>query len=480
MADGGWNFSTLINSLDDKIASATPKVDFSIIGNLGDTYQKGFENQQARNQANAFKGGIPQNPDGSPNYSEMAKTLFQLGNVDKGVSLANAGTTQQLVRDQNQPPPQSPPSYAPAPSAPPQTGSTQPGPVVQSQPKVMGDAEGVANGTYDAPAAPGQRPPVQPDAPPNTTAPVQPRPVQTQRILPPGQPNQMGATNPTEPVAQAGRMQQVMERAFQGAAIAAQAGNKALSEALLAKAKAIDEQLKPTTEIKNYNLGRQPGETLPDYQSRVAQGEGYGKVQGEQFAKKYEAVTELGNKAFQELPQIGAIQKLMNDPNFYSGVGEKYNLTMKRIVAAVGGDPNSALPQEAFRKVISGSILNSLGILKGLGQIRVAEINLAKEASASSENTPAANRMLVEISKRTYERAAAVAELAQKYNNGKLDSGFDRVVTNYYKNNPLFTDKELSNPKVLSLPRFASPQEAMKAPKGTQFVDSTGTVRMVP
>jgi hypothetical protein len=80
-------------------------------------------------------------------------------------------------------------------------------------------------------------------------------------------------------------------------------------------------------------------------------------------------------------------------------------------------------------------VLSSLGALKGLGQIRVAEINMAREAAASPDNSIPANKLLVEISKRTHQRNADIAEMAQNYKeqNGTLDAGFDKQVTAYYK-----------------------------------------------
>jgi hypothetical protein len=60
-----------------------------------------------------------------------------------------------------------------------------------------------------------------------------------------------------------------------------------------------------------------------------------------------------------DIPQLDLARKLTEDPNFYSGVGEKYNLLLKRAVA-LGGDPNTAAPQEAFRKIVSNSILDQI------------------------------------------------------------------------------------------------------------------------
>jgi len=46
----------------------------------------------------------------------------------------------------------------------------------------------------------------------------------------------------------------------------------------------------------------------------------------------------------------------MNDPNFFSGAGEKYNLLYKRLKSAVGIDPEAAVPQEFLRKATAANV----------------------------------------------------------------------------------------------------------------------------
>jgi hypothetical protein len=138
---------------------------------------------------------------------------------------------------------------------------------------------------------------------------------------------------------------------------------------------------------------------------------------------KYQTLVDGGVKAQQEIPQLEMLQEQMNDPNFYSGAGERYNLMFKRMKAAVGMDPDAAVPQEFLRKATAASVLASFGALKGLGPIRVAEMNLAKQAAAAPENSIPANKLLIEIQKRTYQRQGDIAEMAQNYKekNGVLD-----------------------------------------------------------
>jgi hypothetical protein len=275
---------------------------------------------------------------------------------------------------------------------------------------------------------------------------------------------------------------------------------KSVQEAALTRLKALQDQGQPTGPMKEYDLYRRQGGTanLQDFMAENEAKKTAATEEAKLGAQKYQSLIENGTKAQMEIPQLDLLKEQMNDPNFFSGAGEKYNLLYKRLKSAVGIDPEAAVPQEYLRKATAANVLSSLGALKGLGQIRVAEINMAREAAASPDNSIPANKLLVEISKRTHERNAQIAEMAQNYKeqNGTLDAGFDKRVTAYYKKNPLFTDAEIKDwhkvigeQKPVSAPaqqRFASPADvhaavaAGKLKSGDSFVDPTGKTRYVP
>lgn len=255
--------------------------------------------------------------------------------------------------------------------------------------------------------------------------------------------------------------------------------NSALPEATRKTAQTALEFLQKNAELtpeqRNADqIRRQGGPAgLMDATAEMERRKTFAAKDAEYNVKKYEALNAAGEKANVEIPQLELIQKQMDDPTFYSGFGQKYNLLWKQMVAgaaqafpALGLDPNAAFSQEAFGKVISGNILNSLGQLKGLGQIRVAEINLAKEASAAGNYSVPANKVLVEISKRLHQRSAAVSDMAQNYQEGRLDAGFDRAVSAYNKANPLFTDAEIADWKKIIGDKSA-PKSNPAAPQST-------------
>jgi hypothetical protein len=276
---------------------------------------------------------------------------------------------------------------------------------------------------------------------------------------------------------------------------------KSVQEAAKSRLEAIQKQVELTPAQKDYNLSRRQGgtETFDEWQANNEQRKTAATEEAKLGAQKYQSLVEAGTKAQMEIPQLDLLKEQMNDPNFFSGAGEKYNLLYKRLKSAVGIDPEAAVPQEYLRKATAANVLSSLGALKGLGQIRVAEINMAREAAASPDNSIPANKLLVEISKRTHQRNADIAEMAQAYKeqNGTLDAGFDKKVTAYYKKNPLFTDGEIKDwhkvigeQKQASAPssqqRFSSPADvhaavaAGKLKSGDSFVDAAGKTRYVP
>lgn len=174
----------------------------------------------------------------------------------------------------------------------------------------------------------------------------------------------------------------------------------------------------------------------------------------EVWVKKYETTVDAGTAARQSLPQLAMAKNIVQtDPNFYSGIGDNYNLALKKIWVAAGGDPNTAASQELVGKVLSGQIVSGLRTaFGGLGQVRVAELNALQSSLANKSNTPAALAALITMSEKTQQRAAAIADIAENYNNGsgKLDAGFDRAVAEYDRANPMFSPQEIANYKKIA------------------------------
>jgi hypothetical protein len=541
------------------------------------------KDQAAKNRVrDAFSGGVPTTPDGSPDFAAMSKTLFEKGDLQQGVAAANLGIQRDQLRMGQQAADRigaiegGAPVPAPAPTSFPPSTSRNASAVVGkpissagSQPSTSGaapgqgttiaqvlTAQGIPNDQIGAASASVARqmgisdpnapidvndpqvrnvlvpavqqlkrmgvgqviPEGQPSPPPQVVPqPGQPTPVAGPQPVPaPAAPNPQvnqgtfGAPSAvsTRGAIPTGTDPEIQKQVAMYTSIASNpVYPKSVQEAALSRLKALQEQGQPTGPMKEYDLARRQGYqgTLQDYTAESEAKKTAATEEAKLGAQKYQTLVESGVKAQQEIPQLEMLQEQMNDPNFYSGIGEKYNLLAKRLQAAVGMNPDAAVPQEFLRKATAASVLSSFGALKGLGPIRVAEMNLAKQAAAAPENSIPANKLLVEIQKRTYQRQGDIAEMAQAYKekNGVLDTGFDKQVTAYFKANPIFTDAEVKDyhkaigeaPAAAkpgagpATPSFSSPSEvhaavaAGKLKKGDAFtamVDGKPITRYVP
>lgn len=68
--------------------------DFNAIPGIEQSYWEGVDQGFKNRQRNAFSNGLPTNPDGSPNYGEAAKRLYQVGDMTD----ANQMTALDLAR----------------------------------------------------------------------------------------------------------------------------------------------------------------------------------------------------------------------------------------------------------------------------------------------------------------------------------------------------------------------------------------------
>jgi hypothetical protein len=82
----------MADSASDKlnlmIAQGAPSVDFSPLSSLLGDYVAGKQLAQKSGTIDAFKNGVPTLADGTPDYAIMAKTYYQLGDMNTGTQLA--------------------------------------------------------------------------------------------------------------------------------------------------------------------------------------------------------------------------------------------------------------------------------------------------------------------------------------------------------------------------------------------------------
>jgi len=187
-------------------------------------------------------------------------------------------------------------------------------------------------------------------------------------------------------------------------------------------------------------LIRQSQQLQSEQKEEVAGAETRGKDYEDQRA----GLNEMGNNADAQRKVYDIMERLVHDPNFISGAGKDTRLDLAKI-RAYFGDHGGAAATEAFDKLQAGSVLEGIKSLKGLGQIRVAEMNLTEKATANRTMTPAAIQAVIDINRRGLGKVQELRDAAQAYTaqHGHLDRGWDKTASDIM-GKPLFNDDELS------------------------------------
>lgn len=468
-------------------AGSSSRVDFSGIGKLADSYYKARDETAKNDLRDAFKDGVPLTADGQPDFGAMAKTLYQKGGIDQGNALISAaiGPNERAklnnVDDpqaaQPQPSIVSPPSpnrQAPVAVAPalnrggttPQGGQPQgnpqgdqpgsivglvssagipdelAGPVIQqvsaltkTDPNATLDPQVLQRVQQVVQAAAQRMKAGQPQGPMGVQPQSAPQMPQQAPQAPPQPPQPMQPS----PQQQAAQGDPILKRLT----LLAASPDKATAAAAQTRLKSYLAAQEPTPEMKNATAS---GQTLPDYQESqgdMAATQAGAVERAKSYVEKYNTINAAGDNAVNEIPKLKLALKQMDDPNYYSGPFNQYNLNAKRLVAALGGDPNKAAPQEIVGKITADSVLSGMGSLKGLGPIRVAEMKLLSQATMSPDNSIQAQKFLASMAVRIQERVAKVSDEAQNYKDGILDNGFDKKIRAMDRADPLFNQSEI-------------------------------------
>lgn len=191
--------------------------------------------------------------------------------------------------------------------------------------------------------------------------------------------------------------------------------------------------------------------------------------------KKYEDTVKAFGPATSQRENVAQAKAASLDPNFYAGTGDNLVQAWKKVKVAMGLDPDAAAPMEVFQKTTAQSIMSGLKTaFEGLGQIRVAEIQLQQVANASTANTPKAIAALLEITDRNAAKVQDISGMLAAYKAGDAvtdpknpdkvlipanrlgpdgqpmeragyDAKFERVLQTWQKANPSFTPDEIKN-----------------------------------
>jgi hypothetical protein len=176
---------------------------------------------------------------------------------------------------------------------------------------------------------------------------------------------------------------------------------------------------------------------------------GYSEDQGKAYAKKASTIEANSASAQSELPQLQILQKLMHDPAFYSGWQAGNVQTMSAAAQALGlSDGKTADLMGFAKKLGAAGSLENIREMAQSGAVRVPEMHMIEKSNFDENNTPAANRAVVDIRARLAQRQIEIADLANAYANkhdGRIDRGFDQELRTHFKGQPLFNDQEISD-----------------------------------
>lgn len=260
-----------------------------------------------------------------------------------------------------------------------------------------------------------------------------------------------------------------------------------LFKAALADSKMTDEQ-------KEYTLYRAQGGQLPFFEYKaelkkagatnvtVNSGEkGFDNKVGTEYGATFIDLQKAGREANGTLSTLRVMDKLIDNPNFYSGTGGQYATQVKRLLVSMGvKDAESAAPNELFQKLSNKIVLDMNGGSLG-NQVSNADRSFIENTVANPSNTPEGNRQIIQMATKIEQRKQEVAKQARDYaksHNGRIDAAFDEQLSRWAEANPLFPAGDVKGPPqqpAASAPRADAPRAApmpgaRQAPDGNFYI----------
>jgi hypothetical protein len=160
-------------------------------------------------------------------------------------------------------------------------------------------------------------------------------------------------------------------------------------------------------------------------------------------------------------PMLGTTKALLNRPEMYTGFGGDKLLEFNK-VRALMGDKNAAVLQEAMGKITAQSVLSTINEQRDEMQeaggtsarIFSQQVDQVAKAAPQMSNTVAGNRFLVNVALKMGDVSTKISQMQRDYlkTHPYLDVEFDQKLSDYLQKNPVFTDAEMRDPRVLGAP----------------------------
>jgi hypothetical protein len=179
------------------------------------------------------------------------------------------------------------------------------------------------------------------------------------------------------------------------------------------------------------------------------------KVIGKGYGERFNDIQKAGMTAPAAIGTLNLMEKLISDPNFYSGTGGQSATMLKRLAVSAGiAGAETATPNELFQKLSQKSVLDAASGSLGAG-FSNADRDYLNGTVANIDNTPEGNKRIIDIGRQVQQRNLEIAKQAREYakkHNGRLDSGFEDQIADYAEKNPLFANAPQPTPKAGGLP----------------------------
>ena len=205
---------------------------------------------------------------------------------------------------------------------------------------------------------------------------------------------------------------------------------------------------------------------------------------GKAYGKQYVDLQASGRNAGAKMNTLALMEQAMNSPDFYSGVGGEGVKRANQFLGALGvRDVKAASGAEVFSALSNKVVLDQLGGTLGAG-VSNTDRDYITTIGPGLEKTPEGNKQLIGMYRSVAQREQQISKMAREYatkNGGRIDAGFDDLVDDYAKKNPLFPAAQASataksdgvtGPTAaggIASPRSQSDFDAL--PKGATYID---------
>jgi hypothetical protein len=170
----------------------------------------------------------------------------------------------------------------------------------------------------------------------------------------------------------------------------------------------------------------------------------YDKEVAKDYGELFSTTQKEARSADVALGNLKVMDKLIDNPDFYSGTGGSTVTAIKRAMVSMGiKDANTAQPNELFDKLANRALLDASGGKLGAG-FSNADREFMGRTGANVENTPAGNRAILRMAIKAEARKKEIAQRARDYarsHKGRLDAGFDQELAEWSEANPAFAEE---------------------------------------